>query len=78
MAEKSTDICEDDCNYHVIKQLSKKLKLLWHINNYIDNAKKCGHDECVKVFEKIRKDEQKHAAMLKKLLVIKVEEGKIK
>ncbi|MBI2107467.1 hypothetical protein HYT57_05775 [Candidatus Woesearchaeota archaeon] len=64
--------CMDDCNYNCTKQLSKKLSFLWNVDQYIKDAKECGHKECAEIFKKIKEDEQKHADMLKKLIIEKV------
>ena len=69
--------CLNNCNYNCMKQLTKKLKLLWHIDAHIEDAKKCGHKECVRVFEIIKKDEQKHVDMLKKIIEKKAKAGKL-
>ncbi|MFH2101379.1 MAG: hypothetical protein ABII71_04820 [Candidatus Micrarchaeota archaeon] len=61
-----------DCDYNVIKQMTKKLELLWHIESYIKDAKKCKHAECVKLFEKIKKDETAHVRQMKKILAKKI------
>lgn len=73
----ATKTCENDCSYNCIKQLTKKLKFLWNVDGYIKDAKKCGHKDCAKTFEIIKKDEQKHSEMIKKLIVEKARKGEL-
>ncbi len=58
----------DNCTYNCIKQLSKKLCLLWNIDRYIADAKDCNHKECIKLFNLIKKDSEKHAKILKNII----------
>jgi len=74
MSSKDCNLC--DCNYHIVKQLSKKLKYLYYADKHIADSKKAGDLECAKLFEKIKADEKKHADLLKKLLIKKVKAGK--
>ncbi len=65
-----TKIC-DDCTYNCTKQLAQKLDLLWRLDDYIKEAKKMKHSECVKIFERIKKDTKKHAELLRDVLTKK-------
>ena len=60
-----------NCDYNCVKQLSEKLTFLWRIDQYIKDAKKQKHKACQKMWESIKKDEEKHVKMLKSHLVKK-------
>lgn len=64
-----------DCEYNCVKQLSKQLKLLWNLDGYIKDARACEDDGCVKVFEIMKEDTEKHVKMLKEILKKRVEAG---
>ena len=73
----SKKVC-NDCSYNCVKQLAKKLEVLWRIDGYIKDAKKLKHKECAKVFEVIKKDTIKHADLLKDLIEKKAKSKKFK
>ncbi|MFQ6009687.1 MAG: hypothetical protein ACE5J7_01020 [Candidatus Aenigmatarchaeota archaeon] len=75
MEEKKCIVC--DCDYNLIKQLTKKLQFLWGIDGYIKDAEKDGHKDCAELFREIKADEEKHAKKMKELLLKKVKEGKL-
>lgn len=70
--------CLGNCNYNMTKQLAKNLQLLWNIDGYIADAKRDGHKECVKVWETIKADEQRHARMLRESIRGLARKGKFK
>lgn len=78
MLKKKNATGIDDCTYNSVKQLSKKLELVWHIDDYIKDAKRCNHKRCLKVFEIIKKDELAHIEMLKKIIERKIKKGELK
>ena len=57
--------CIGNCNYNMTKQLVKKLKFLWAVDKYLEDAKKENHKDCVKILEEIKKDEERHANILR-------------
>lgn len=65
----------NNCDYNCVKQLSKQLELLWNLDVYIKDAKSCGHEECEKVFEEIKKDTQKHVRALKGVVKKNIDAG---
>lgn len=73
MAEKKT--CLGNCDYNIVHQLHNKLKFLWAVDQYIEDAKKQGCDQCVKIWQRIKEDELKHAELLKKHLKEDVQAG---
>ncbi len=60
-----------DCDYNLMKQMTKKLELLWYVDGYIADAEKDGHKECVRLFKEIKKDETRHVEKMRKLLSLK-------
>jgi hypothetical protein len=58
-----------DTQYNITKQLQKKLEFLWHVDHYISDAERDGDRDTAEVFRKIRSDEQRHAQMLKELVM---------
>ncbi|HLA21859.1 MAG TPA: hypothetical protein VJZ17_00265 [Nitrosopumilaceae archaeon] len=67
---------DDNC-YNITKQLSKKLQFLSHINKYIEDAHKCGNEPAETTWKTIRVDEQKHADMLRTLLISEVKNNRL-
>lgn len=61
--------CLDDNCYNLTKQLTKKLEFLSHANGYIQDANKCNNEQSANVWQTIIADEEKHAEMLRNLLV---------
>ena len=61
-----------NCNYNLANQLVKKLKFLWVADGLIADAKRDGHKDCEKMWHIIKKDEEKHAEMLRKQLIKKI------
>ncbi len=66
----------DNC-YNITKQLSKKLEFLYHVNRYIEDAHKGGDEQAESTWKAIRVDEEKHADMLRNLLISEVKNNKL-
>jgi len=67
----------NNCNYNCTQQLSKKLALLWRIDQYTKDAKDCGHPACADMWRKIKADEEKHVEMLRQAVEGLSKEGKL-
>jgi hypothetical protein len=67
---------DDNC-YNITKQLSKKLQFLFHVNKYIEDAHKCANEQAETTWKTIRDDEQKHADMLRNLLISEVKNNRL-
>lgn len=61
--------------YNVTKQLEKRMEFLWHVDTYIKDAEKDGNKQAADTFRKIKSEEERHAKMLKDLLVNTVKTG---
>jgi hypothetical protein len=64
-----------NCDYNMAKQLAKTSQFLWNIDTYVKDAKKEGHSGCVKMWEAIRKDAERHAKLLSSQIKKKVKVG---
>ena len=58
-----------DCQYNIAKQLEKELEFAWRADGSIKDAEKEGNQRCADVFRQIRADEERHAKLLKELLL---------
>jgi len=67
---------DDNC-YNITKQLSKKLQFLSHVNKYMEDAHTCGNEQAETTWKTIRVDEQKHADMLRTLLISEVKNNRL-
>jgi hypothetical protein len=59
-----------------VHQITKTLEFLSHADKYIEDAKKIGDAEAVKVWNTIKTDREKHAEMLKGLIAADVRNSK--
>ena len=71
-----TEQCLNDNCYNSVHQITKTLEFLSHADRYIEDAKKAGDSEAEKVWNTIKNDRQKHAEMLKGLVVADVKNNK--
>lgn len=69
--------CLGDNCYNITKQLAKKLEFLSHVNKYMEDAQKIGDEKAKTTWETIRSDEEKHATMLRDLLIADVKNNKL-
>lgn len=71
------NLCLNDNCYNITKQLGKKLEFLYHVTKYIEDAKQIGDEKAKTAWETIRTDEEKHAGMLRDLLITEVKANKL-
>ncbi len=64
--------CLNDNCYNITKQLAKKLEFLYHVEKYIQDAQKSNDQQAQKVWQTIRADEEKHADLLRNLIISEV------
>lgn len=67
--QKSQDLCLNNNCYNIIHQLSKTLGFLSRVDQYIDDAKKVGDKESEKAWNTIKSDRQKHAELLRDIII---------
>lgn len=70
-------LCLNDNCYNITKQLAKKLEFLSHVSKYIEDAQKNGDEKTKTTWETIRTDEEKHAGLLRDLLIAEVKGNKL-
>lgn len=70
-------LCLTDNCYNITKQLAKKLEFLSHVGRYIEDAQKIGDEKAKTIWEVIRSDEERHAGMLRDLLIADVKGNKL-
>lgn len=73
--KQATCLC--NCNYNVMRQLTKKLSFLTKVDQYIQDAKRDGHPECAAMWEHIKADEDKHAKMMRDMVAKLAQDGKL-
>ncbi|MEW6044834.1 MAG: hypothetical protein AB1608_11295 [Thermoproteota archaeon] len=73
--EKAALCLNNNC-YNVIHQLSKTLGFLSRVDQYIVDAQKVGDKESEKVWSTIKSDRQKHAELLRNLVVNEIKNTK--
>ncbi|HXG13692.1 MAG TPA: hypothetical protein VNK25_01005 [Candidatus Nitrosotenuis sp.] len=73
--EKAALCLNNNC-YNVIHQLSKTLGFLSRVDQYIVDAQKVGDKESEKVWNTIKSDRQKHAELLRNLVVNEIKNAK--
>lgn len=71
-----TNLCLDDSCYNSVHQLTKTLEFLSRAGKYIEDAKKSGDNEAESVWNTIKADREKHAELLKGLIVSEVKNNK--
>jgi len=70
-------LCLTDNCYNITKQLAKKLEFLSHVSKYIEDAQKNADEKAKTTWETIRTDEEKHARLLRDLLIAEVKGNKL-
>ncbi|MEW6044770.1 MAG: hypothetical protein AB1299_06785 [Thermoproteota archaeon] len=73
--EKAALCLNNNC-YNVIHQLSKTLGFLSRVDQYIVDAQKVGDKESERVWNTIKSDRQKHAELLRNLVVNEIKNTK--
>ncbi len=70
-------LCINDNCYNIAKQLTKKLEFLSHVARYIEDAQKSKNAQAESVWQTIRADEEKHAEMLRDLVIAEVKSNRL-
>ncbi|MEM3007468.1 MAG: hypothetical protein QXW37_04760 [Candidatus Nitrosotenuis sp.] len=73
--EKTTLCLNNNC-YNVIHQLTKTLGFLSRVDQYIADAQKVGDKESEKAWNIIKSDRQKHAELLRNLVINEIKNTK--
>jgi|GEM_PF-1463280 hypothetical protein len=70
-------LCLNDNCYNIAKQLTKKLEFLSHVSRYIEDAQKSKNSQAESVWQTIRAGEEKHAEMLRDLIIAEIKSNKL-
>ena len=70
-------LCLNDNCYNIVKQLTKKLEFLSHVTRYIEDAQKSKNTQAESVWQTIRADEEKHAELLRDLIIAEVKSNRL-
>lgn len=70
-------LCLTDNCYNITKQLAKKLEFLSHVAKYIEDARTAGDSKAEAAWIQIRTDEERHAGLLRDLLISEVKGNKL-
>jgi hypothetical protein len=62
--------------YNVVQQLSKTMRFLSRVDQYVDDASKAGDKESEKIWNTIKADRQKHAELLKNLVINEIKNNR--
>ena len=73
---KSQSLCLDNNCYNVVHQLSKTLEFLARVDQYAEDANKTGDKESENVWKTIKTDRQKHAELLRNLVINEIKNNK--
>ncbi|MEO9309975.1 MAG: hypothetical protein ABI337_06735 [Nitrososphaera sp.] len=73
---EKTALCLNNNCYNVIHQLTKTLGFLSRVDQYIADAQKVGDKESEKVWNAIKSDRQKHAELLRNLVINEIKNTK--
>jgi hypothetical protein len=69
-------LCLNNNCYNVIHQLSKTLGFLSRVDQYVNDAQKIGDKDSEKVWNTIKADRQKHAELLRNLVINEIKNTK--
>lgn len=70
-------LCLTDNCYNITKQLAKKLEFLSHVGKYIEDARNAGDTKSESIWQTIRADEERHAGLLRDLLIAEAKNNKL-
>lgn len=73
---QKASLCLNNNCYNVVHQLSKTLGFLSRVDQYIADAQKVGDKESEQVWNTIRADRQKHAELLRNLVINEIKNSK--
>jgi hypothetical protein len=74
--QKSQPLCLNNNCYNIVQQLSKTMRFLSRVDQYVDDADKAGDKESEKVWSAIKTDRQKHAELLRNLIINEIKNNK--
>lgn len=69
-------LCLNNNCYNLIHQLSKTLGFMSRVDQYVADAKSAGNKESEGVWNTIKNDRQKHAELLRNLIINEIKTSK--
>ncbi|MEM3089559.1 MAG: hypothetical protein QXY22_03230 [Candidatus Nitrosotenuis sp.] len=69
-------LCLNNNCYNLVHQLSKTLGFLSRVDQYVDDAKLAGDKGSENVWNTIKTDRQKHAELLRNLIINEIKNSK--
>lgn len=72
----SQSLCLNNNCYNIVHQLSKTLEFLARVDQYANDANKAGDKESENVWNTIKTDRQKHAELLRNLVINEIKNNK--
>lgn len=70
--------CISNCEHNLIHHFARVLDDLWRYDQYIKDANKCKHKDCVAVWKKIAAIDAKQAKLLRNTIEKLAKSGKLK
>lgn len=70
--------CIKNCEHNLVHHFARVLDDLWRYDQYIADAKKGGHKECVAMWKKISEADCQQAEMLRKAIIKAAKSGQLK
>jgi len=74
--QENPSLCLNDNCYNLIHQLSKTLGFLSRADQYVSDAKSAGNKDAESVWNTIKSDRQKHAELLRNLIISEIKGSK--
>lgn len=74
--QETKGLCLNNNCYNLIHQLSKTLGFLSRADQYVADAKSAGNNDAENVWNTIRTDRQKHAELLRNLIINEIKGSK--
>lgn len=70
--------CLTNCNHNLLHFFAVRVDGLWKIDQYLKDAKKEKHKDCLKFWQKVAETDKRLVEELKKMLVTKCKKGTFK
>lgn len=74
--QSNQGLCLNNNCYNIIHQLSKTLRFLSRVDQYVEDAKSAGDKGSESVWNTIKTDRAKHAELLRNLIINEIKNSK--
>lgn len=65
-----------NCNYNLMKAMTKKLNAIVKYDIYVKDAQAAGHTVCATLWKKMQEEDRRHVQEMKQILEALVKEGR--